>query len=246
MVPRAVEAGFTLVEMLVSMVVLALVMGLVALSLNVISSGWERGGRAAGFYDMVGRANDLIRRDLAGAKRIFDKAAKTPTLLFRGSERSLTYIVREPPYPSQPGLYVVRLSIVSDGKGANQLIRSRKRYRATVASTMFGEVSTGPKLLEDRVVLIDRADGPAFSYKADEPGAAWETQWTDSKALPRLVRIVFGGAGPAIVARAGVEAAPGCANAAPGICNSMKRGRPQDVGEKNRLSGQRPSVGAER
>jgi len=237
---QAVDAGFTLIELLVSMTIMALLMTLVATSVQVISDGWTRGGKAAGISDMVGRASDVLRRDLSAARRIVlvDKLKK-PRFLFAGAADTMTFVVREPPYPTSPGLYIVRLSIAKSPNGL-RLIRSRTPYRAEAAARL----NFDNRPLSEAVDLMHGNFQVDLSYR--DKTTSWQPNWPDRRRLPSHVRIrlrtpIGSRLVPDIIARFGATAEQGCVNQK--VCTIKSNGQlPAKVGEPKKTPKPAPSA----
>ncbi|MBU2532611.1 MAG: prepilin-type N-terminal cleavage/methylation domain-containing protein [Alphaproteobacteria bacterium] len=221
--------GFTLFEMLVSLVVLSLTMGLVALSVGVMSDGWGRGGTAAEIHEMVGRANDVLSRDFKSLRRIVVDRQTKPRFVFAGTPVAITYVVREPPYPTEPGLYIVRLSIDRRSDGTERLMRSRIPYHPDrIATTLAG---TGP--LRDSVPLIEGNLGVQFGYSAD--GTTWQPGWNDTRRNPQLIRVRVQGKGSTrvptdLVLRLAIDAEADCTGTS-GPCTIKSDGRLQEAAQ---------------
>lgn len=236
--PRPAENGFTLIELLVSMSILALIMGLVALGVQVMSDGWERGAETAETHDMVGRTSDLLHRDLSGARRFIIPRGNQPTFLFAGTSDTMTYIVREPPYPTAPGLFVIRLSAAPMRLGSTKagtttglaLTRSRQPYQSgqNQSQLSVSELTSGD-VLSEAVPLLGVNVPFAFAYLGDQPADRWQSEWTSQRRMPSLVRISIGplphgGATPEIIVRLKVDAEPGCVGSQLPICTIQSKG----------------------
>lgn len=203
------EAGFTLLEMLVSMAVLSLLMALVATSVQIMSDGWRRGGAAANVHDMLGRANDVLRRDLSALRRIVivDKAKK-PRFVFFGDATAMTFVAREPPFPTRPGLYIVRLS-VSQRDGRTRLVRSRMPYNEKLAA----ELKSGGQPLQDAVAVLSGQFDVSMAYRSET--ASWKSSWSDAQEMPSHIKVQVKDRGssrafPDIVMRITATAEQGC------------------------------------
>jgi prepilin-type N-terminal cleavage/methylation domain-containing protein len=231
------EAGFTLIELLVSTTILAFVMALVAIGVQVISDGWERGGRTAAWHDMLSRANDILRRDLRGIRRIVFMVGQKPSFLFAASANTMTYIVQEPAYPTEAALYVVRLSKRRNTNGNEQLIRSRQKYNPGITPSMLKASADRPELA-DPVVL---AEGPfeiTLQFNDGQNAANWSDNWTQERRMPALVKVRFrAGAGkaspPDMVVRLSLDAEIGCVGEAASPCTIQTKGQlPEKIEKK--------------
>ena len=63
---------------------------------------------------MLSRAFDILRRDLAGLQRVATADSGAMRYLFTGSDRKLSLVTLEPPYPTTAGPYFVEYSVQSN------------------------------------------------------------------------------------------------------------------------------------
>ena len=111
---RKGERGFTLIELLVSLTILSMILGLLAGSLAVIAKNWDANTKRIDTLDMVSRAADILRRDVAGLQRVVS-SGRVPRFVFTGSADALAFVTFEPPYPSKAGAYFVSYSVRANG-----------------------------------------------------------------------------------------------------------------------------------
>jgi general secretion pathway protein J len=180
--PSPREAGFTLIELLVSLTILAVILGLASAALRVIAKDWEANTARIETLDMVARAGDILRRDVAGLQRIVAGSGQAAGYVFHGTEMNLSFVTLEPPYPSAAGAYFVDYSVVPNGPGAD-LIRARARYQR--------EDGTFPGATPaNRVPLVQGRYRYHFSYADKTSKAAeWRPTWSNPTRLPTLIRL---------------------------------------------------------
>lgn len=219
------QAGFTLIELLVSMTILALVMGLVALSAQVMSNGWARAGSAAGQQDMIGRATSVLRRDLDSANRIVIKHQGAFEFLFQGTSEGMTFVSRQPPYPTEGGLYLIRLKVRRDADGRYDLVRSRRIFQAEAARGMF-QINSD---FDNAVVLMSMLSTIEFSYRGGRVADRWQPDWGDARRMPAAIRIRFGASGNGgrereFITRLQIDAEAGCLGGSQPACTLQNDG----------------------
>ncbi len=160
-----------------SLTLLAVILGLLAGSLRVISKNWEANAQRIETLDMVARAADILRRDAAGLQRIVASKGRAPRYVFTGTETSLSFVTLEPPYPSAAGPYFVDYSIAHNGPDA-ELIRARARYQ-------HGLEAFPGATPANRVRLVQGRYRYHFAYADKSAGSGtWRNSWRISTRLP--------------------------------------------------------------
>jgi general secretion pathway protein J len=208
---RRSEAGFTLLEMLVAMTLLAIVLGSVAGALNLSGRAFES---AASRYDAAGElalARDLLRRRVAQAFPLTTGPSGQETYLFEARAGSLAFALMEAPGPGGGGPMRAEFRIEGD-PGAQRLV-----YRQ-------GPLTGGD--LHASTLLSGQFD-LAFDYLETDGvgGARWQREWTHRRRLPALIRLSIREAGralPAALVRLRVDADRGCVlSLGEGLCRDF-------------------------
>lgn len=177
------SAGFTLLEILLALVLMALVM----LGVWGVLAGAARVGHTA---DAVMAANENVRTTQQFLRRYVSMAAVQPwakpgderARVFRGDADSMQFVAPLPVQSGHAGLYLQSISIE---KGDNGTLALWLAYRPYI----------GPRIAEAepvRHLLLDDVQAGAFEYlAAGSPGGAggWRSDWTSADALPLAVRI---------------------------------------------------------
>src|SRR5688572_30440774 len=86
------EPGFTLVEVMVALAIMAIVVTIAFSGLAAGMNSWERGSRAIENFDRRNTVERLLKRQLALANPAPLKAGDAQSVLFRGSGRRLEFI----------------------------------------------------------------------------------------------------------------------------------------------------------
>lgn len=167
------EAGFTLVEALVALMLLvALTAVLVPLAGQLLRT-WSGGSVRAGRTDAVTAALGQLRRDTALARAYVSGSAETPRVLFSGSPAGFTLVTHGPDGPA-----VVTIATVTRPDGVSLL-----RTSGPLANLEGGQAR------QTRVGLLSRPLGARFSYR-DRTGARRST-WEARTSLPAAVGVTF-------------------------------------------------------
>jgi prepilin-type N-terminal cleavage/methylation domain-containing protein len=172
--PRA-RAGFALIEVLVSIVVVAL--ALTALSAMVLlARELDRRGRSLSAYvedlDTTSAFMDaLIRRAVAGGGTL----PGTWTM----DERRMAFLAAPPAGTGQFGLARFELAVRSDEQGRASLI-------------VTWQNPDDPEPVVEPVIFAAAAIN--FAYRGVDPstgGGAWREHWSDATAFPRAIRLTI-------------------------------------------------------
>jgi len=178
---RNAEAGFSLIEALISLAL----MGLLLSSLATITAqwlpAWNRGIDRIQRTEMLGLALRRISEDLAAAEFVYaNREQRKP--LFEGSELAVTF-VRTAIGPNAPrGLDVVRIGETANGRDL-LLLRSRARFAPSPVGTSPWDYLHLP----DPVVLL----GPPFrlTFAYADRDLVWQPAWHDVERLPAMVQV---------------------------------------------------------
>jgi general secretion pathway protein J len=181
------DAGFTLIEVLVSLVLLALLLALLAGGLRYARSTWEATARldevAAG--DM---AETFLRARVAEAMPLYEqRKAGTVRALFSGSGDSMSFVAPAPNGPAGAGLY--RYTLEAAGTGATQ-----RMLIVSLAPHLPLLIESALERPPERYELMRNIRSVSFRYfgRGDlrsEP--AWHTAWPRTDALPSLVEVII-------------------------------------------------------
>lgn len=195
---RRGERGFTLLELLLAVGLLAMLMVLLTNSIGLVSHRLARGTERKDRTTTVALVQNYLRAALGQALPVAVASDNGAVLDFDGSADRVSFISRAPTSARSVGM--VRLSLRFDpGKGgaAGALVIDWQPY---------GDVAADETRAGTRGLLTGVAEA-SFAYfdpgAADRPGG-WRAQWHDMPVLPALVRISLafsdGQAMPALVA----------------------------------------------
>ncbi len=175
--PAASEAGFTLLEILVALVVLGFLM-------RGLAEG-TRFGRRAGetATTLVDRGADMdaMERVLRALIEVADPGDVNDPVPFHGQPRTLTFVSRLP--ASAAGAFVTRNAEMALG------VDSKHRLVLRWSLHPHAERLTKPEPPQE-TVLLEGVDHIAFSYQRGQgQGGGWVETWEQQPTLPRLVRV---------------------------------------------------------
>lgn len=189
---RDKEAGFTLVELLVSLMVLSLVMSFVPGALRSGQRIWEM-ERRLDEEAALSSFRRYVEQRLAEAMPLQSRLPGRGVLLeFTGEPDRIAFIAPAASGPGGGGVYRFELKL-EPGAGRSTLILRQSIYRRPQPKALQATSDTPPPMAMERR-LHGGIDGLALSYygapEQDQP-ATWSDRWTRSDRLPDLVEIRF-------------------------------------------------------
>jgi len=190
-----VQRGFTLLEMMVAVTLVAMMaVGLWAV-LRVSIRSWSRGTE---FIDLNQRHRsilDMVRKQMASTCGLFSPAdmqsGTPPFLMFRGDETRLRFIsLSSLQFRQNPGLTLVSYDVEQDAQGDYALVEREERYLGDVPDL---ESPPGPG---KGIPVFENLVSCAFEYF--DPGTAdippqWFRGWDGAKSgkLPTAVSLTM-------------------------------------------------------
>ncbi|MDZ4348818.1 MAG: prepilin-type N-terminal cleavage/methylation domain-containing protein [Xanthomonadaceae bacterium] len=178
--------GFTLIEVLLAVALLALGVTIAFATLRSAIGSVERGQALANRIDQVRAAQHFLRRQFAAAtprqwlSEDSDVDGDRTQLL--GEPELLRFVAPMPGYLSHGGPYLQTLRLVSDGETLSLLFE----HAMLVGDTLVAEPDREP------AVLLEGIADARFYYRGlDELGEMldWQDQWPSMVALPMMIRL---------------------------------------------------------
>jgi general secretion pathway protein J len=212
-VPRLRTAGFTLVELLIGLVLMAGMASILFGSLSLAARSWDGGeAKVLQVSDMRSTQTYLRAQIAAQYPQRLWKAAELP-LLFAGARDEMRYAAALPARVAEGGVYYFRLAVVRSGE-KSQLVQERAIPDLTASQEPEFQDAERSVLAEDIAELaIGYFGRDANAAGADEP--TWRDRWDDRQRLPLLVRIdvkpVKGAAWPTLIVEPRRSPEAGCA-----------------------------------
>ncbi len=217
-------AGFTLVELLIALVLMAGMASILYGSLSLAAQSWDRGEAKVGQVADMRAAQTYLRAQISAQypQRLW-KAVEFP-LLFAGERDEMRYAAPLPERVAAGGVYYFRLAVVRTGE-KSQLVQER----------MVPDLSAleEPRFLDsERSVLADDIAELAIRYFGRDAGASdadaptWRDRWDDRQRMPLLVRLdvkpVKGTAWPTLVVEPRRSPEAGCLAWNPGQSRCLR------------------------
>ncbi|HEY0197488.1 MAG TPA: prepilin-type N-terminal cleavage/methylation domain-containing protein [Rhodanobacter sp.] len=177
-------AGFTLIEVLASLLLMALLLLGVYSGIQTASHGVRSGTAAVERMDQLRSAQDFLRRELAQSLiQPIGRNERGEDIYFTGSAHEMLYVAPLPGYLGKLGPQLQRLQLIDDGHGNSRL---------ELSLAVLPPDGQPPRPLGDPQVLVDHIRSGGFKYSGvDTQGHAlpWSASWADGRLLPELVSI---------------------------------------------------------
>jgi general secretion pathway protein J len=184
---RSRARGFTLLELTVALVLLALMAMVLYGALGFAGTSWDKGEAKAEATSGMRLAEDFLRAQLESQHPLRMRKVQEFPLLFGGDRDQLRYAAQVPPRVSGGGIWYYRVRVAPDDPRSPLLLERIVPDVNAARVPDFNEpevsvLATG--IAEIRFAYYGRDAGAS---NADEP--SWRDKWDNPQRLPLLVRI---------------------------------------------------------
>jgi len=175
---RRARSGFTLVELLIALAILAAIVVIMFGGLRVGLAAWRRGDERAAMLDHDRSLARLLERGLSGTFPYLSSTGADTGIVFDGRPDRLTFVTLSPPYPPPLDAPFVMVSI------------SREPGGLTLRQVVMPNPVAPDRI--DPLVVDPLVTGLRLRYLGEAPGA-WQAQWDPAveDGLPRAVEVVL-------------------------------------------------------
>ncbi len=177
------EAGFTLVELLVSVTLLAVLTIVLAGGMKLATSRFTRDPEQVERAARVALVQDFVNAKLADARPILDLSAASRRIAFEGRATEVLFLAPASESAPKSGLMAFGLRFRPSASGDGRLELGARSF--DVPSLSAGRTT----------ILLDHVAKLRFSYYGTGgPGGTpgWTDAWDSPQILPRLIRISLG------------------------------------------------------
>jgi prepilin-type N-terminal cleavage/methylation domain-containing protein len=178
---RSHADGFTLIEVMISLTIMAAVTALAYTGLSIGINSWERGTRQVNALDERSTVERLLSRQLALAdpSETRAKIEDKPVVLFRGTSNRIDFVSN---YSLADGSCDFRkIGYLFDGRTF--------RYEE---KSLFGYVLSKDEQIQGRAVATLREMRFRFLKKGKDANS-WQGDWNYGEGLPAAVEIAIEG-----------------------------------------------------
>lgn len=180
------NAGFTLIELTVALVLMALMSAVLYGSLSLSADSWNRGEAKTDQTAQMRLGEEFLRKTLTAQFPLRMHKSIDQRLYFTGASDSLAYAAALPGRAGG-GMYYFRLAVTPVGNQSKlTLARAIPDYAATTppdfANADFSSLADG--VAEVKLGYFGRDAGVA-----DVTPPTWRDRWEDPQMLPMLIRV---------------------------------------------------------
>jgi general secretion pathway protein J len=180
MTTRARATGFTLLELLLALGIVAILLVIVSGGLRIGLTAWQRGEERTAKLDRARGLVVLLEHALAGAfpYRVTTETEQELRILFEGRPDRLTFATLSPPLPMGPTTAFSAVRLTADEGGL--------ALRQQVLPNRIVLDRLDPMLVDAHTTAV------RFRYLGLEP-ESWQDAWdiTKEETLPRAVEITL-------------------------------------------------------
>lgn len=201
---RRPDAGYTLIEILVSLALLALLLALMPATLRMARQSWQADAQLERSASLA-TATDTLRRALAATipAPIGRSGTAATTLLFEGRGETLSFVAPAPQGLNSGGLQV--FSIASrprtGGRPGRDLVLALRPYalgesidRSADRAAQDGQATANSNRSGSETILAEDIGTLEFRYFGQAPAQSvevWSSTWANRPTLPLLVEVAF-------------------------------------------------------
>lgn len=219
---RRVEAGFTLLETVIAMTLLAILMLALSGSIGFVGRNWDKGWRDGERVGILAQIEATLRQSVEESIPAVAGSKARQHFVFSGNGRSLRLVGYGVAGRGPAGLMIKEVSAVTVGS-RHQIIYRQQKLTVDSQGRLAGDRGTATEtiLLTGNLTL----DFTYFGTLERSSGPAWYAEWRAERRLPALIQVrILDGAmpvWPAIVLRPLVTAEYACIAATfAGICRT--------------------------
>lgn len=182
-------SGFTLLELLLSMGITAVIIVIVFGAFRVGLRAWEKGERTAERQQRIRVVAQLVQSQLGSANAFKTMQAQGQTVTFAGSERQLSFYSAVALVPDhRHGVVFSQLTVESNADGDSLYLVE------TLPAAAEGVVDADSIDTTERISLLENATSIRFSYLQQVPSVGewiWQAEWlpTGNTGMPLAVNL---------------------------------------------------------
>ena len=183
---RRNDRGFTLIELTVALLLLALMSAVLYGSLSLSADSWDKGEAKAQQSGDMRQTEEFLRQTLAAQHPLrLHKVLEQP-LYFAGANDTLAFAAAVPGRAGG-GIYYFRIAAVADGDSSKLVLSRAIPDYAALAVPQFND--------SDKSVLAEGIAQVKFAYFGRDPDAndtvlpTRRDRWDDPQTLPLLIRM---------------------------------------------------------
>lgn len=186
---RVRETGFTLLEILIGLSLLAVMMTLLFGTVRMGARVWDKGEARAADIDRTLIIQNFLRQHLTRARPVHDDFSEPdePVFAFSGTEETLRFVSLLPDSAGRGGMHQFELAVEELDDDSVMVLKL----------TPFYPPLEGAEVPIEDVRLLRGVDRIEIAYfgideESDEAeDADWQDSWEEKEFMPELVRVVI-------------------------------------------------------
>ena len=184
---RSRSAGFTLIELIAALVLLALMSSVIYSALSLAGRAWDGGEAKATQVSEMRQTHEFLREELTAEFPLRLKKAVDLPLMFAGESDELRFTASLPTRVAEGGVLYFRLALARVDDRTQLIVERLLPDPQATQNPEFQNV--------EHSVLADNIAELKISYYGRDPGAvatdtpSWRDRWDDRQRLPLLVKI---------------------------------------------------------
>jgi len=187
MTNRARDAGFTLIELVVALALLALISGMLFGSLSMGARAWDGGEAKAADVSSMRQAQAFLREQIEAELPLRVKKGAELPLMFAGESNEIRYAAALPPRVQDGGAYFFRLAVAKNGEKSQLILERTIPDPAATQNPEFTDAEHS--VLADGIAELKVSYYGRDANAADVDAPSWRDRWDDKQRLPLLMRI---------------------------------------------------------
>jgi len=185
---RSIEAGFTLLELLISITLLGFILVLLFGGLRLGVRSWDAVQQKVDVLNSVRSIESFLRREMEMTYPHRWKSALGQPLAFLGERHKISFVAQLPGRVGTGGLHAISLELEQTGTGRRLVWR-----HAPVTSAMqdFSPLAQAPEMILawSELNSVDDIWLSYFGTINENTAPSWVDQWDSKTRLPALIRI---------------------------------------------------------
>jgi general secretion pathway protein J len=182
--------GFTLLELLIALTLMALVAGVLFGSLELSVRGWDAGEAKSGRTAQMRLTGDFLRTEIGLAFPARFRKAQGQPMAFNGNESRLRFTGPLVSRVGQGGMFWLQVALEDNGRLVLQRVVPDPD---AVAFPEFGDENKSVLAEGIAEIRLSYFGTPSDLTDNQNPNAqqvmAWQNEWVDRRSLPLLVKL---------------------------------------------------------
>ena len=182
---RLKQGGFTLIEVMIAVVLLAIIFAITFNVLHFAVKAWDKGVVRAEVTNRVTLVQELLRSAMMQAQPVALKTDDhSKQLAFVGGEGELRFVAPLSTAQKSGGLYVLNIQHVQYETTGTLVLRYHRYH--------YNDESFSATGTTDVELLLDNVEGITFRYFGpdEENGvSAWKPAWVEQSVLPYKIEM---------------------------------------------------------